>query len=162
MTFMVRANHTIVSSFPTTDRAAYLPTFTSAELVDTGPGPYVELLFNTDGTWECYGSNPSLLSPQSGTWLTGTGTSSDYYIRVNFADYSQAAGTLSGSSTDTWISLASAQSWRVTQTLSHDPALKYGGYFTVYINYVTSFTPPVLASGTFVMFTSKVPQFRNG
>jgi len=50
MTFMVRANHTIVSSFPTTDRDAYLPEFTSAELVDTGPGPYVELVIESEGT----------------------------------------------------------------------------------------------------------------
>jgi hypothetical protein len=161
MTFMARALHNISYSLPATDRAAVLPGYLSGSFINTDLAPYVEMVFNTDGTWLLYGSDSGFLSPQSNTWLTGTGTSSDYYVYADLVDTGND-GVLSGSPTQTWLSLASPQSWRVTQSNSYSPADPFGAYGLIYINYVPSFSPVPLTNGYLEISVGKLPNFAPG
>ena len=160
MTFMARANHTLISSFPTTDRNATLPESLSGVFSNSDLAPYVELIFNTDGTWLLYGSNEDFLAPQSNTWLTGTGTSADYYI---YADLNGSGpGDFYGSPTQTWLSLASSQSWAVSESLPNNPVEYMFASGIIYINYVPSFSPTALAITNVTLGVGKVSDFAPG
>lgn len=162
MTFAARS--LISGNSVVTDRAASLPAYPTGiemTLIDDGPAPYITLTFDTDGTWSCVSSQPSYAPTQSGTWLTGTGTSSDYYIKVNLTDDSFGLGSLTGSATSTWLSLASAQSWTITQSTVYDPQQPYGKIGIIFINFFPG-DYYNLANGYVNLHVAKIPTFGGG
>ena len=154
MTFLVRNHRTNATTL-----AATLPGDISQTLITNSVGPTLTVEFYNDGTWSSF-TNPDNLNTQNGTWLTGTGTSSNYYIRFIGLTEDGPDGLFTGT-VDTWQDISTTRTWTATQTLPHDPPDAYSVYGTIQIGYGGA-TKYILAATSIIFSVSRVPTFGGG
>lgn len=158
MTFAVRP----IGGILNLGRAVYFPTGPAMDLISDSITPTISLEFYTGGTWSAF-SNPATgtpVTPQGDTWLTGTGTGANYYIKMyNFFE-SGPNGSYTGS-IDTWQDISTTRTWTFTQTISHDPADPYFISADVALAYWSA-DYAILASANINFSISKIPTFGGG
>lgn len=158
MTFAVRS----IGGLTSLGRAVYFPTGPYMDLITDSVAPTISLEFYAAGTWSAF-SNPATgtpVTPQGDTWLTGTGTGADYYIKLYTFSESGPNGGYTGS-IDTWLDLSTTRAWTFTQTISHDPADPYFISATVALAYWPA-NYAILETASINFSISKIPTFGGG
>lgn len=117
-------------------RAASVPAGTYSTV--TSAPATASITFKSDGTWAVVSDT----SP-TGTWLTGTGTGANYWMR-----WTTTSGTLTSGTTGTWLVLSSNRAYTKTDSVAGGGALTVTG--TVEISSDSSGTT-ILSTGSITL-----------